>query len=109
MKIQEIRREITMMCHGLVRSLFLVLLCLETVSFGIISNTDGYVFISGQSQTAFPGKKIKYDSRIHDFMFDNSGLGVEWFNVACVAGAKRGGRGGGRKARKRGKGRERLL
>ena len=30
-------------------------------------------------------------------------------NIACVAGAKRGGRGGGRKARKRGKGRERLL
>ena len=30
-------------------------------------------------------------------------------NLACVAGAKRGGRGGGRKARKRGKGRERLL
>lgn len=25
---------------------------LETVSFGIISSTDGYVFISGQSQTA---------------------------------------------------------
>ena len=31
------------------------------------------------------------------------------FMVACVAGAKRGGRGGGGKARKRGKGRERLL
>ena len=31
------------------------------------------------------------------------------FEIACVAGAKRGGRGGGRKARKRGKGRERLL
>ena len=34
-------------------------------------------------------------------------------NIACVAGAKRGGRGGGRgggrKARKRGKGRECLL
>ena len=70
------------MCHGFVRSLILVLLCLETVSFGIISNTDGYVFISGKSQTAFAGKKIKYDSRIHDFMFDNSGLGGEWFNAS---------------------------
>ena len=29
--------------------------------------------------------------------------------LACVVGAKRGGRGGGGKARKRGKGRERLL
>ena len=48
---------------------------LETVSFGIISNTDGYVFISGKSQTAFPGKKIKCNSRVHDFMFDNFGLG----------------------------------
>ena len=53
-------RSATMMCHGFVRSLILVLLCLETVSFGIISNTDGYVLISGKSQTAFPGKKIKY-------------------------------------------------
>ena len=31
----------------------------------------------------------------------------ERWDVACVAGAKRGGRGGRRKARKRGKGRER--
>ena len=53
-------RSATMMCHGFVRTLILVLLCLETVSFGIISNTDGYVLISGKSQTAFPGKKIKY-------------------------------------------------
>ena len=73
--IQTNASGITMMCHGFVRSLILVLLCLETVSFGIISNTDGYVFISGKSQTAFPGKKIKYDSRVHDFMFDNFGLG----------------------------------
>ena len=73
--IQTNASGITMMCHGFVRSLILVLLCLETVSFGIISNTDGYVFISRKSQTAFPGKKIKYDSRIHDFMFDNFGLG----------------------------------
>ena len=73
--IQTNASGITMMCHGFVRSLILVLLCLETVSFGIFSNTDEYVFISGKSQTAFPGKKIKYDSRIHDFMFDNFGLG----------------------------------
>ena len=70
------------MCHGFVRSLILVLLCLETLSFVIVSNTDGYVFISGKSQTSFPGKKIKYDSRIHDFMFDNSGFGGEWFS--CI-------------------------
>ena len=43
-----------MMCHGFVRSRIFVLLCLETVSFEIISNTDGYVFISGKSQTALP-------------------------------------------------------
>ena len=73
--IQTNASGITMMCHGFVRSLILVLLCLETVSFGIISNTDGYVFISGKSQTAFPGKKIKCNSRVHDFMFDNFGLG----------------------------------
>ena len=70
------------MCHGFVRSLILVLLCLETLSFVIVSNTDGYVFISGKSQTSFPGKKIKYDSRIHDFMFDNSGFGGEWFSAS---------------------------
>ena len=54
----------------------------ETVSFGIVLDTYGYVFIFGKRQTAFPGKKLKYGSRIHDFMFDNSGFGGEWFNAS---------------------------
>ena len=48
-----------MMCHGFVRSVILVLLCLETVSFGIFSNTDGYVFISGKKSDRFPWEKNK--------------------------------------------------
>ena len=42
------------------------------------------------------------------FFFPGVKLHAIHFLVACVAGAKRGGRGGGRKARKRGKGREPL-
>ena len=62
-----------MMCHGFVRSLILYFYALKPSlleSSQIQMDMSSYLVKSD----CFPWEKIKYDSRIHDFMFDNSRL-----------------------------------